>query len=131
MGLMAINETVGQLGEKQSFLTNKEQEFVVQFAFKSGDIQLAKKLIDELIDPDTNNEMVIQRFTTMMDIKPHWIEQIENLLVAIELYRIEEEKAVESLVDVLKAYGIDVSIDEIKNLDTSVIKDKVQSERVK
>jgi len=131
MGLMAINETVGQLGEKQSFLTNKEREFVVQFAFKSGDIQLAKKLIDELIDPDTNNEMVIQRFTTMMDIKPHWIEQIENLLVAIELYRIEEEKAVESLVDVLKAYGIDVSIDEIKNLDTSVIKDKVQSERVK
>lgn len=131
MGLMAINETVGQLGDKQSFLTNKEREFVVQFAFKSGDIQLAKKLIDELIDPDTNNEMVIQRFTTMMDIKPHWIEQIENLLVAIELYRIEEEKAVESLVDVLKAYGIDVTIDEIKNLDTSVIKDKVQSERVK
>ena len=43
------------------------------------------------------------------DMKPAWVEQVENLLVALEMYRIEEEKAINHLADILNAYGIDVS----------------------
>ena len=40
-------------------------------------------------------------------MKPAWVEQVENLLVALEMYRIEEEKAINHLADILTAYGID------------------------
>lgn len=129
MGLMEISETIEHLGNKQPLLTNEEKEFVVQFAFKSGDKELTTKLIDELVVPDADKELVIQKFTTMIGLKPKWIEQIENLLVAIEMYRVEEQKALNHLVEVLTAYGIDVSIDEIRNADVESIKEKVQSER--
>ena len=66
----------------------------------------------------------------MVDMKPRWLEHIENLLVAIEMYRIEEEKAVRRLADVLNAYGIDVTIDEIKIADMKELKKKVQKEAV-
>ena len=129
MGLKTINETVEYLGEKKPLLAYEEREFVVQFAFKSGDMQLTKKLIDELACAEHGKDAIIQKFKTMIDLQPNWVEQIENLLVAIEMYRIEEEKAVDHLVDVLAAYGIDISVDEIKNTDTTVIKEKVQTER--
>ena len=45
-------------------------------------------------------------------MKPAWVEQVENLLVALEMYRIEEEKAINHLADILTAYGIDVSAEE-------------------
>ena len=35
------------------------------------------------------------------DMKPAWVEQVENLLVALEMYRIEEEKAINHLADIL------------------------------
>ena len=46
------------------------------------------------------------------------------------MYRIEEEKAVRRLADVLNAYGIDVTIDEIKIADMKELKKKVQKEAV-
>ena len=60
-------------------------------------------------------------------MKPKWVDQIENLLVAIEMYRLEEEKAVNRLADVLGAYGIHVSAEEIRNSDMEQIKQKVKT----
>ena len=40
-------------------------------------------------------------------MKPAWVEQVENLLVALEMHRIEDEKAINHLADILTAYGID------------------------
>ena len=56
------------------------------------------------------------------------VEQIENLLVALEMYRIEEEKAINRLADILKVYGIDVSAEEIRQIDTEELKTKVKKE---
>ncbi len=64
----------------------------------------------------------------MYEIKPNWVEQIENLLVALEMYRIEEEKAINRLADILKVYGIDVSAEEIRQIDTEELKTKVKKE---
>ena len=38
-------------------------------------------------------------YRSKYDMKPAWVEQVENLLVALEMYRIEEEKAINHLAD--------------------------------
>ena len=58
--------------------------------------------------------------------KPAWVEQVENLLVALEMYRIEEEKAINHLADILTAYGIDVSAEEIRTTETETLKTTVR-----
>ena len=64
----------------------------------------------------------------MLDEKPVWIGQIENLLIALEMYRIEEEKAINRLADILNAYGIDVTADEIRTVGTNDLKERVKRE---
>lgn len=128
MSLVAISETVEVLNHKQPILTEEEKQFVVQFAFKTGDKELTNKLIDELSAPEKDREAIISKYTALVDMKPQWLEHIENLLVAIEMYRIEEEKAVKRLADVLNAYGIDVTIDEIRTADPKELKQKVRKE---
>ena len=60
------------------------------------------------------------------DMKPAWVEQVENLLVALEMYRIEEERAINHLSEILIAYGIDVSVDDIRSKETEEIKTTVR-----
>ena len=84
MSLIAINETVEILNTQQPFLTDDEKQFVVQFAFKTGDKELTHKLIDELAAPVKDREAIISKYEAMVDMKPRWLEHIENLLVAIE-----------------------------------------------
>lgn len=59
-------------------------------------------------------------------MKPAWVEQVENLLVALEMYRIEEEKAINHLADILTTYGIDVSAEEIRTTETETLKTTVR-----
>lgn len=61
-----------------------------------------------------------------MIMKPAWVEQAENLLVALEMYRIEEEKAISHLSDILTAYGIDVSAEEIRNTKPEEIRTTIR-----
>ena len=51
---------------------------------------------------------------------------MENLLVALEMYRVEEEKAINHLADILIAYGIDVSAEEIRTTETETLKTTVR-----
>ena len=65
-------------------------------------------------------EMIICRSTA--DKKPEWAEQIENLLIALEMYRIEEGKAVKRITDFLTAHGIDISETAVKDSDVKELK---------
>ena len=65
-------------------------------------------------------------YRSKYDMKPAWVEQVENLLVALEMYRIEEEKAINHLADILTAYGIDVSDEEIRTTETETLKTTVR-----
>ena len=66
---------------------------------------------------------------SMIDMKPVWVNQIENLLVSIEMYRIEEEKAINRLAEVLTAYGVDVTEEQVRRADAEEIKEKVNESR--
>jgi len=125
MSLITVKETIDKIEAKRDLMPVEDKQYVVQFAFKTNDKELTESLIDELTKTDCDKEAVRAKYDAIIDIKPRWLEHIENLLVAIEMYRIEEKKAVDRLGELLKAYNIDVSMDELRSEDTSVIKDKV------
>lgn len=131
MGLTIINETVTSLCKIKHSFSDKEKEFVVQFAFRSGDKSLTNQLIDELAacENEQESEKVMEQYMSMIDMKPVWVSQIENLLVSIEMYRIEEEKAINRLAEVLTAYGVDVTEEQVRRADAEEIKEKVNESR--
>jgi len=131
MGLVIISETVSEMCKQGRSFSDGEKEFVVQFAFKSGDKSLTNKLIDELCECEDGQESqrVMEQYAKMIQMKPHWVSQIENLLVSIEMYRIEEEKAINRLAEVLAAYGVDVTEEQVRKADAEEIKEKVNESR--
>jgi len=127
MGLAFISETVMAVKNMPQF-SKEEQQFVVEFSFKTNDKDLTNKLMDELAVPDRDFEMIKRKYQTMYDKKPKWVGQIENLLVALEMYRVEEEKAINRLSDILKGYGINVTPEEIRKTETQELKERVKKE---
>ena len=108
--------------------TEEEKNFVVQFAFRSGSKEDTISLIEALahsVDKAESDEIMVT-YRAKYDMKPAWVEQVENLLVALEMYRNEEEKAINHLADILTAYGIDVSAEEIRTTETKTLKTTVR-----
>ena len=116
MNLAVVNEEVTGMNGVEHEFTEEEKNFVVQFAFRSGSKEDTISLIEALAHSTdkVQSEEIMVTYRSKYDIKPAWVEQVENLLVALEMYRIEEEKAISHLSDILTAYGIDVSAEEIQ-----------------
>lgn len=131
MSLTIISETVSELCKTGHHFTDSEKEFVVQFAFRSGNKALTNKLIDELVSCETEMEAdkVLNQYSMMFAEKPYWVSQIENLLVSIEMFRLEEAKAINRLAEVLTAYGVDVSEEQVRRADAKEITEKVNESR--
>lgn len=126
MGLVAVAETADLLNSRQAVLSETDKEFVVQFAFSTGDKELTNKLIDELVTEGADKGAVLQKYRTMTGFQPDWIRRIENLLVALEMYRIQEEKAIQTLSEILAAYGADLTVEELKELPTDKVREHLE-----
>lgn len=57
-----------------------------------------------------------------------WIQQIEELINSLELFRMEEEVALNRITNILNAYGAEVFIEDMKNKETVEIKDIIKDE---
>ena len=123
MGLVAVAETAELISAKRVTLSETDKEFVVQFAFSTGDMELTNKLIDELMEDGVDKGAVLQKYSTMTGFQPDWIKRIENLLVALEMYRIQEEKAMQTLLELLIAYGADLTVEEIEEMPTDKVRE--------
>lgn len=127
MGLVAVAETAELISAKQVTLSETDKEIMVQFAFATGDKELTNKLIDELAcegaDKGADKGAVLLKYSTMTGFQPDWIRRIENLLVALEMYRIQEEKAIQTLSELLTAYGADLTVEEIKEMPTDKVRE--------
>lgn len=130
MNLKIVEEAAFIMSEVNHHFSESEKEFVVQFALKSGNKDLTSKLIEELRQTENETEalQIIQKYSAMIHEKPIWVAQIENLLVALEMYRIEEEKAINRLANILSSYGINVSVEEIRQSDAEELLTKVKKE---
>lgn len=126
MSLNVVNEAVVVMDEQKHLFGEEERKFILEFAFKSQDKELTKQLIKELMNSDRSSQMVMNRFTALLDQKPVWLAQIENLLVALEMYRIEEEKAINRLTEIMRAYEIDISEDMLRNQPLDEIKERMR-----
>ena len=124
MNLAVVNEAVTGMNGVEHEFTEEEKNFVVQFAFRSGNKEDTISLIEATDKAESDEIMVTYR--SKYDMKPVWVEQAENLLVALEMYRIEEEKAISHLSDILTAYGIDVSAEEIRNTKPEEIRTTIR-----
>lgn len=125
MGLVALTHTAEMVGQMGAALTEADKEYVVQFAFRTGDGELTNKLIDELTKPDVDRQAVYRRFETMVDFRPDWIRGIENLLVSLEMYRVQEERAVKALAAMLSAYGLNLSENELRKLSAEQVRERL------
>ena len=96
MNLAVVNEAVTEMNGVEHQFTEEEKNFVVQFAFRSGSKEDTICLIEALghsADKAESDEIMVT-YRAKYDMKPAWVEQVENLLVALEMYCIEEEKAI-------------------------------------
>ena len=125
MSLIMITEARRFIEEADAVISMEDKEFVAKYAFRTGDTDLVKKLIEELQEKDADREKVQTKYMQLADNKPEWAEQIENLVIALEMYRIEEDKAVKRITDFLTAHGIDISESVVKDSDVSDIKNMI------
>ena len=128
MGLKAVTETAELFRQKNISMTERDKEFVVQFAFRTNDKELTDKLIDELTDEGADRDAVCRKYQALTGFMPDWIQRIENLLVSLEMYRVQEEQAVKTLSELLSACGISMSEDEIRHTDTAQMQERVKKE---
>ena len=122
MSLIMITEAMRFIEEADAVISLEDKEFVAKYAFRTGDTDLVKKLIEELQEKDADREKVQTKYMQLADNKPEWAEQIENLVIALEMYRIEEDKAVKRITDFLTAHGIDISETAVKDSDVKELK---------
>ena len=128
MGLAAVTETAELFRQKNVSMTERDKEFVVQFAFRTNDRELTNKLIDELADAGADRDAVCRKYQALTGFTPDWILRIENLLISLEMYRVQEEQAVKTLSELLSACGISMSEDEIRRADTAQMQKRVKKE---
>ena len=122
MSLIMITEAMKLMEETDADIGTEDKEAITQKEYRTRHTQHAKKLIEELQEKDAEREKVMTKYMQLADKKPEWAEQIENLLIALEMYRIEEEKAVKRITDFLTAHGIDISETAVKDSDIKELK---------
>lgn len=131
MGLSAVAETAELFRQKAISLTERDREFVIRFAFQTGDMELTDKLTDELEKAGSDRDMVCRKYQALAGFRPDWIRRIENLLVSLETYRVQEEQAIKALWELLSACGISISEDEIRQTKAAQMQERVKQEQRK
>lgn len=130
MSLITIAEATEMIDSKQVVLSEADKEFVCQFAFATGDKELTDKLIDELAEDGADKGAVLQKYSAVKGFQPDWIKRIENLLVALEMYRMQEEKAIQTLTEILKAYGAGITVDELKEIPQEQLREHFKKQEM-
>lgn len=141
MSLVIITETMKLMDEAEVTFSIEDKEFIAQYAFRSNEMELVKKLIVELQEKNADKEAIKTKYMQLVDQNPKWAEQIENLLIVLEMYRVEEEKAVKRIRNFLMEHGIDISekvvkearVEEIRTMigeadDNSLEEEEVQEQ---
>ncbi len=131
MGLKTVAEAAELMNCKQAALSETDRGFVCQFAFATGDRELTDKLIDELAADGADKEAVLKKYSAVKGEQPDWINKVENLLVALEMYRLQEEKAVQTLEELLTAYGADLIVDEVKEMPRDEVMEHLRKQEEK
>lgn len=132
MNIENIANAMAEADKHRGILTEEERSFIAYFAYQTGDMKQTKMLIDRLagLEEGSARRDVVKLFEEQLYKQPKAIRQIEELLVSIERYRIEEQKAINELSELLTSYGISIMDEELKRRDASK-EDVIESEKVR
>ena len=127
-----IANAMAEADKHRGILTEEERSFIAYFAYQTGDMKQTKMLIDRLagLEEGSARRDVVKLFEEQLYKQPKTIRQIEELLVSIERYRIEEQKAINELSELLTSYGISIMDEELKRRDVSK-EDVIESGKVR
>lgn len=132
MNIENIANAMAEADKHRGILTEEERSFIAYFAYQTGDMKQTKMLIDRLagLEEGSARRDVVKLFEEQLYKQPKSIRQIEELLVSIERYRIEEQKAINELSELLTSYGISIMDEELKRRDASK-EDVIESGKVR
>lgn len=124
--MLQVNEMAEWIQKRMSGLSEEEIRFVIEFGLKCGDKDLTESLMEELKLGDRNFETIRKRYMAVAGRKPEWVEAAESLIASLEMFRIQEEKTLNSLCNILKAYGVDINRNDIENGNLDEVREKVR-----
>lgn len=132
MNIENIANAMAEADKHRGILTEEERSFIAYFAYQTGDMKQTKMLIDRLVGLEEGSARrdVVKLFEEQLYKQPKAIRQIEELLVSIERYRIEEQKAINELSELLTSYGISIMDEELKRRNASK-EDVIESGKVR
>ena len=132
MNIENIANAMAEADKHRGILTEEERSFIAYFAYQTGDMKQTKMLINRLagLEEGSARRDVVKLFEEQLYKQPKSIRQIEELLVSIERYRIEEQKAINELSELLTSYGISIMDEELKRRDVSK-EDVIESGKVR
>ena len=119
----ALNAKTGKWGD-----ASPVKEIIAQISGLVKTLDYSSLTIDELTEAGADRDTVCRKYQALTGSQPDWIQKIENMLVSLEMYRVQEEQAVKTLSELLSACGISMSEEEIRNTDTAKVQERVKKE---
>ena len=123
MDMKMVEDALNCMEKAKILFSAEEIQKVAWYAFKTEDMELTQKLVEELAEDGCEKEQIFAKFFAVADREEGWIEQIEMLLISIEILRIKEKGALDLIMKILAAYGKE--IDEKEKADA----EKAETER--
>ena len=68
MSLIMITEAMKLMEEADASISMEDKEFIAQYAFRTGDTELVKKLIEELQEKDADKEAIQTKYMLILSI---------------------------------------------------------------
>ena len=124
---MMMSKAMKIIQEKEAELAPDVQEFIYRYAYQTGDMELTARLIDEFAADGADSRQIIRKYELTKTAVPSWVEKIENLIVALEMYRIEEEKAIARIVEFMNENGIEIEKDQVREADTQELSKMIEN----
>lgn len=130
MNIGIIKDAMTVVDKSTCVFSEEEKNFIAYYAYKMNDLTQVKFLVAELEHADEAGErdFVYQRHSRLLRIQPGIEHQVETVMISIERYRIEQEKAIFQLSEILKANGVEVTQDEIRESKIADVKNKIKQE---
>ena len=115
--MLQVKEMAEWIQKRMPGLSEEKIRFVLEFGLKCGDKDLT----------DRDFETIRKRYTAVAGRKPEWAEEAESLIASLEMLRIQEEKTLNSLCNVLKTYRVDINRNDIENGNLDEVREKVRA----
>lgn len=110
------------LKKKGAQLDVRTKQFVVRYAMITGELSQVEGMLDEFLQDSADSYGITEKYEAKLKKRLPVIRSMENLLIAAEMYRIEESKAMVRVQKILADNGISMTMEQLRVADADAIK---------